>query len=44
MRPFQGRGWLAPFPGGVAPGYYIVPLRGKTSGRVRPYDERYLWS
>jgi hypothetical protein len=29
MRPFQGRGLLAPFSGGVAPGYYIVPLRGR---------------
>ena len=31
MRPFQGRGWLAPFSGGVAPGYYMVPLRGSDS-------------
>ena len=44
MRPFQGRRSLALVSGGVAPGYYIVPLRGETSGRVRPYEERYLWS
>ena len=31
MRPFQGRGWLDPFSGGVAPGYYIVPLRGDSN-------------
>ena len=35
MRPFQGRGCLAPFSGGVAPGYYMVPLRGRTWGSVR---------
>jgi hypothetical protein len=33
MRPFQGRRSLALFSGGVAPGYYIVPLRGETSAR-----------
>jgi len=36
IRPLQGRGQGMPVPGGVAPGYYMNPLRGFSAFRPRP--------
>jgi hypothetical protein len=41
MRPFQGRGTSLALSGGVAPGYYLVPLQGtKKSPRALVSDTR----
>jgi hypothetical protein len=42
MRPLQGRGTNVAHSGGVAPGYYLVPLQGtKNLTFVQPYGTRF---